>query len=71
MIYRNISDSFKTFSIPMPNGSVRWYSAEPNGLIDIPESEGHRAIAFGFQKVEAKKIIPVIPIKPVIKKKPR
>ena len=54
MQYRNVSGSFRNVCIPYPEGP-KWFSAEPNGIIDIPEEEGWRAIAHGFIKVGEEK----------------
>jgi hypothetical protein len=77
MQYRNVSGKLNDVCIPYPEGP-KWFTAEPNGIIDMPEEEGWRAIAHGFVKVgEEKKgseikdlkIIKEIPLGPVPKKK--
>jgi endonuclease III-like uncharacterized protein len=54
MQFKNVSGSFKNVCIPYPEGP-RWFTAEPNGIIDMPEEEGWRAIAHGFVKVGEEK----------------
>ena len=63
MKYKNKTDKFQSFSSPVANGGVRFYSAAPNEVIEVPDLEGWRAEKFGFEKVliTAPKI--VIPIK--------
>ena len=51
--YRNATDSFNSFAIPQPDGSIRTYNAVSNAVIDVPAEAGWRAEAFGFVKAEA------------------
>jgi hypothetical protein len=60
--YRNATDSFNSFAIPQPDGSIRTYNAVSNAVIDVPAEEGWRAEAFGFVKAEAS-----VTVKPEIK----
>jgi len=56
MKYKNITDYHKSLAIPLPDGSVHWFDAEPNGIIDIPAEEDIRARERGFVPVEEKVI---------------
>jgi len=66
MKYRNVSGSFKSFSIPRPTGTPVWVNAESKAIIDIPEDDGWRAEAFGFVRLDKLSIKPVEVIEPKI-----
>lgn len=54
MQFRNVSGKLSSVCIPDPKGPI-WFTTEPNGIIDIPEEEGWRALAHGFIKVGEEK----------------
>jgi len=67
MKFKNLTGSFKSFAIPLQDGSVRWVSASPNEVVDVPDNEAWRAVLKGLIKVE-KEEKPKEPVKPVKKK---
>lgn len=69
MKFRNETGSFKTFSIPMPNGTVRWISADPNNVVDVPDEHAQIAEAFGLTNLSKPKPKPVVI--PVLAPKPK
>lgn len=68
MLYRNTTGAFKSFSIPMPDGSYRNISAAANAVVDVPLGEIERAEGFGFEALNKPKPKPVVAV--VIPKKP-
>jgi len=52
MKYKNLTDTFVAFSIPKEISGVVWYNVEPNNVIEVPDSEGWRAEAFGLIRVD-------------------
>lgn len=53
--YKNPKNRLISFS-----DGIRRYNAEPNGVIEVPDSEGWRAEAFGLIRIGAIAKIPVI-----------
>lgn len=56
-LYQNKTNSLKSFAIPLSDGTVQWFNAVPNEIVDIPAEEGIRAREFGFVPVDKTKEI--------------
>lgn len=54
MQFKNVTDKLASVCIPYSEGP-QWFTAQPNGLIDIPEEHAFRALAHGFIKVGEEK----------------
>ena len=55
MQFKNNTGKFVCFPVPQLDGSPKWYNFQPNEVLEVPDSEGWRAVSSGLTKLGEEK----------------
>lgn len=57
--FKNNTDHFISFAVPLPDGSSRWFSIPIREVIEVPDTEAWRAKANGLSEIGKSEVKPV------------